>query len=100
MKKIDFDYNLQPDPYVELYDPDDKLVLRTNNDKLFLYLCCQIKDAKAEGYYVVVPDEMKKLREKNPDAELRKYPVKPNGRVIGAGGVIFKTYGELLRKLI
>ena len=39
-------------------------------------------------------------REKNTDAELRKYPVKPNGRVIGAGSVIFKTYGKLLRKLI
>lgn len=39
-------------------------------------------------------------REKNPDTELRKYHVSPNGRVIGAGSVIFKTYGKLLRKLI
>lgn len=39
-------------------------------------------------------------REKNPSAELIKYPVKPNGRVIGACSVIFKTYGKLLRKLI
>ena len=39
-------------------------------------------------------------REKNPRAELIKYPVKPNGRVIGAGSVIFKTYRKLLMKLI
>ena len=86
--KIDFDFNPPQDPYVEVYGPDDKLVLRTNDDRKFLWICCQIKDHNAEGYYVIVPEEGK------------KYPIGSNGRTKDLGGVAFKTYGELLRKLV
>lgn len=100
MEKIEFDFNVPQDPYVELYDPEGKLVLRTNDEKKFLYVCCQIKDAKAEGYYVVLPEEMEKVHTLRPDEETRKYPVRPTGRVIGVGNKMFHVYGELLRKLI
>ena len=100
MENIEFDFNVPEDPIVELYDPEDKLVLRTRDEHKFLYLCCQIKDHKAEGYYVVIPEEMEKIRQKNPDAETIKYDVLPSGRVKGAGGKMFWVEGKLLRELI
>ena len=100
MNKIEFNYNVPQDPYVELYGPDDKLVLRTNDDKKFLWICCQIKDANAEGYYAVVPEEMEKIRKNNPNAELIKHPISQSGRVKVGNSKMFHVHGELLRKLI
>lgn len=100
MEKINFDFNTPEDPYVELYGPDDKLIMRTNDDRKFLWICCQIKDAKAEGYYVVVPEEMEKARKQNPDTEIIKHEITPYGRLRLNGYQIFHVYGELLRKLI
>ena len=100
MEKINFNFEVPQDPYIEMYGPDDKLIMRTNNEKLFLTVCCQIKDAHAEGYYVVVPEEMEKARKKNPDAEIIKHEITPYGRLRLNGYQIFHVYGELLRKLI
>ena len=36
MEKIKFDFDVPQDPYVEVYDPDGELVIRTNDDKVFL----------------------------------------------------------------
>ena len=41
MEKINFNFEAPQDPYVEVYDPEDKLVMRTNDDIKLLYLCCQ-----------------------------------------------------------
>ena len=100
MEKINFNFEAPQDPYVEVYDPEDKLVMRTNDDIKFLYLCCQINDAHAEGYYVVVPDEMKKIRENNPDAETVKHEITPHGRCRVGNSNMFHVHGDLLRKLI
>lgn len=98
--KINLDFSKIQDPFVEVYDPEDNLVIKTNDDKIFLYICCQIKDAKAEGYYVVVPDEIEKVRKKDPNAEIIKHPITPYGKVKLNGCQMFHVYGELLRKLI
>ena len=99
MEKIKFDFDVPQDPYVEVYDPDGELVIRTNDDKVFLKICCQIKDAKAEGYYVVNLDEMGKIRERNPQAEVIKHPITSYGRVRLNGSMMFHVYGELLRHI-
>lgn len=100
MDKIKFDFNVPQDPYVELYDPEGNLILRTNDEKKFLWVCCQIKDASADGYYVVVPEEMEKIRKNNPNAELIKHPISQFGRVKVGNSKMFRVYGELLKKLI
>lgn len=100
MEKIKFDFNVPQDPYVELYDPEDNLVLSTNDEKKFLWVCCQIKDAKAEGYYVVIPEEMEKIRKNNPNTEIIKHPISQFGRVIVVNSKMFHVYADLLRKLV
>lgn len=99
MEKINFNFEVPQDPYVEVYDPDGKLVMRTNDEKNFLNICCQIKDAHADGYYVVILDDENKP-EMDKEGNIITYPIKPYGRVTGAGNKMFHVYSEMLRKLI
>ena len=99
MEKINFNFEVPQDPYVEVYGPDGKLVMRTNDEKKFLNICCQIKDAHAEGYCVVILDSENKP-EKDNEGNIVKYPIMPYGRVRGVGNKMFHVYAEMLRKLI
>lgn len=99
MKKINFNFEIPQDPYIEVYDFENKLVMRTNDEKKFLNICCQIKDAHAEGYYVIILDDKNKP-EKDNEGNVVKHPIMPNGRVIGTGNKMFHVYAEMLRKLI
>lgn len=100
MEKINFNFEVPQDPYVEVYGPDGKLVMRTNDEKKFLNICCQIKDAHAEGYYITILDDETGKPEMDKEGGIITYPIKPYGMVTGAGGKMFYVHGEMLRKLM
>lgn len=101
--KIKLDFEALQDPYVDVYDPDDNLIIRTNDDKIFLSICCQIKEAHAEGFYVILTKDMKQYEEYKAKGincgEPRRFPIMPYGRVRQCNEM-FHVYAELLRKLI
>ena len=47
---IEFDFTKCPkDPEVEVFHPDGTLLVRTDNEKLFLYICATIKEKQESG---------------------------------------------------
>ena len=103
---IEFDFTKCPkDPEVEVFHPDGTLLVRTDNEKLFLYICATIKEKQAEGYTVVMADEMdeylnEKARGNTEAKEPEKMEITKFGRVRHPHPKFFKTYGNFLRELI
>ena len=103
---IDFDLeNCPKDEEVEVYYPDGTLLIRTNNDILFLYICSKIKENKADGFYACMAKEMDVWRTLSMRGEVlqepHKIPITNYGRTKGPFPKgFFHAHGELLRKLI
>jgi tRNA G46 methylase TrmB len=103
---IEFDFSKCPkDPAVEVYHPDGTVLVRTDDEKLFLYICTVIKEKQAEGYTVVMADEMdeylnEKARGNTEAKEPEKMEITKFGRVRHPHPKFFKTYGNFLRELI
>ena len=98
MINFDLDKTKLEDPYVDVYYPNGKLLVRTNNEKLFLSICVQIKQNNAEGFYVAMTDDVKDSYDTG--KKYKTYTINKNGRVIQTPTNFFKTYSKLLRELI
>ena len=108
---IEFNLSQAPkDPEVEVYHPDGTLLVRTDDEKMFLYICKTIKEQKAEGYYVVMADDMDKYRKAIENGEKTKEPY--HMEIANYGRIkdfrlrphsctnFFRSYAELLRAII
>lgn len=49
--------------------------MRTNDEKNFLNICCQIKDAHAEGYYITILDDKTGKPEMDKEGNIITYPI-------------------------
>lgn len=103
---IEFDFSKCPkDPEVEVFHPDGTLLVRTDDEKLFLYICTVIKENQVEGYTVAMADEIdaysNEIARGNFEAkEPEKMEITKFGRVRHPHPKFFKTYGNFLRELI
>lgn len=103
---IDFDLeNCPKDEEVEVYYPDGTLLVRTDNDILFLYICSKIKENKVDGFYACMAKEMEEWRSRSMRGEVlqepHKIPITNYGRARGPFPKgFFHVHAELLRKLI
>lgn len=98
MIEFDLDKTKLEDPYVDVYYPDGKIVARTNNEKLFMSILLQIKENKAEGFYIAMTDEVKKAQENG--EEYKTYPIEKTGRIKNTPNNLFRTYTRLLNMLV
>ena len=103
---INFDLeNCPKDDEVEVYYPDGTLLVRTDNDILFLYIRSKIKENNAAGFYVCMGEEMDKWRNALAHGEKveepRKMQIANYGRINGPFPKgFFHAHSELLRKII
>ena len=103
---IEFDFTKCPkDPEVEVFHPDGTLLVRTDDEKLFLYICTVIKENQAEGYTVAIAEDMDSYRNAIERGEKgviapRKMEITKFGRVRQPHVMFFKTYGKFLKTLI
>jgi hypothetical protein len=55
-KQIDM-YDCPTNPYVDIFDNEDKLICHTNDDLQFKWVCAQIKLKKLHGCYIIFRDQ-------------------------------------------
>ena len=67
--------------YVKVYNPDNTLLIETNNDNLVTKIRCQIKERKLEGFYLTFTDPEDKTE--------TKISIDSNGRFDCPNGVYY-----------
>lgn len=80
--------------YVKVYNPDNTLLIETNNDDLITKIRCQIKEKKLEGFYLTFTDPKDKTE--------IKISIDSNGRFDCLEGIYYplQLNLELSEKLI